>query len=205
MSSKFKDQVIKSTTDLNAHIDHETGEITEIKNNGTSRYSKVEKTGMVTVSTKDYVVVDSKIMDMLSEALTDSDLAKVLKMSLTTTTPFNVLTNSNNKFHNSSTLQQYLKMKSKSMFFKLIKRLVQEGVLYKFEGLIKGEVQKVYLMNPLLTRKRRVFDPKLKRIFTDFEKRLALVAPDSYFNNNTEKDIDSGIESGTIVLDHNKT
>lgn len=121
----------------------------------------------------DYAVISSKAMSFLAEILNRSDLSHVLKMSLVTGGYYNALYNGKN-FHSNSTLQKYLKVQSKSMFIKLINRLMKAGVLYQMKGRIMGEVRVIYLMNPNLCKKRKNFAKATLKAFEDFSEEFSL-------------------------------
>tara|TARA_R110001606_G_scaffold143124_3_gene282419 strand:+ start:153 stop:677 length:525 start_codon:yes stop_codon:yes gene_type:complete len=168
--SKFRNIKPKETTvHLDQYVDQSTGEVLESKG---ERFVRKEKVDLITVTSKNFVVLDVEVIQVLAEIVNDADLAKVLKMGLTTTTPLNILTNSNMRFHSNETLQKYLKIKSESMFIKMIKRLMKAGVLYQIKGNIQGSVRVIYMMNPLLSRKRKTFDPKVKEVFKSFDKEI---------------------------------
>jgi hypothetical protein len=92
-------------------------------------------------------------------------------MSLCAQTPLSLLYNDNNKLHSNESLQKYLKIKSEAKYFELIKRLIKVGVLYQIKGLIYGEVRKVYMINPFLSKKRKVFDEQVIQVFKSFDNK----------------------------------
>lgn len=171
MSSKFKHITTEKIVELNEYIDPETGEVLERKDKQAA-VLREKRTDLITIESDHFVVVDVEVIKVLMKVLNDADLAKVLKMGLTTTTPLNILTNTNNHFHTNSTLQDYLSIKSESMFMKLMRRLMKAGILYQLKGNVNGHVRVIYMMNPLLSRKRKTFDPELKKIFRSFDKEI---------------------------------
>ena len=80
--------------------------------------------------------------------------------------------NENNQLHSNETLQKYLDISSTSTFFALVNKLIKAGVLYQVKGLIYGEVRKIYMINPFLSKKRKVFDEKVIEVFQSFENKL---------------------------------
>jgi len=130
-----------------------------------------EGTEMSTISYSDYSVISTEAIVMLSRILNNSDLANVIKMSITVKTPLSILYN-NEVPHTNYTLQKYLEIKSESMFIGLIKRLMKAGVLYQIKGLIHKELRVIYIINPYICRKRRVFENKILEIFEEFKSEL---------------------------------
>jgi len=166
MSSKVRVVNEVPEVSLETHVDESTGEVrllAEIKEG----QKITQKSDLVTIHSNDYSVIDVDSLKVLMQALNDSDMAKIIKMSITTKTASNILFN-NNIPHSNKTLQQYLEIKSKSMFMKLIKRLVKEGALYKVEGNIYGEVRTIYMLNPHLSRRRRTFNADVIAVCKQF-------------------------------------
>jgi hypothetical protein len=88
-----------------------------------------------------------------------------MRLSTTTATPLNLIMNKNNQFHSNETLQQYLNIKSESMFFVFIRKIMKLGIIYQIKGNIHGSVRKIYMLNPFMSRKRRTFDHQVLEIF----------------------------------------
>lgn len=138
--------------DLSKYINSETGETLESEGAVVVRN---EDTGLVTISSGEYATIDAAAWDYICGILNDADVGKVSKMAQMTKTSLNLLYAGNNRPHSSKTLQVALSIKSQRMFFELVKRLKKAGVIYVLDGLILGEVRKVYMLNPFLARKRK--------------------------------------------------
>jgi hypothetical protein len=159
----------KTILDLDAYINASTGEYMSSENEGKGlRISMVESTEKSVVTYDNYAVISSEAVDVLQSVLNDSDLGKVMKMSLTIKTDLSILFNENIP-HTNKTLQQYLKIKSEAMYIGLIKRLMRAGVLYQIKGLIWGEVRVIYMINPYICRKRKIFGNRVLEVFRKFE------------------------------------
>lgn len=158
---KVKENIV---FDLNKYVNSETGEIVSSElSEGTSVEVKKES-GMVTIEYSDYAVIDSDALFYLCSVLNNSDIANVYKMAIVTKTPLNIVFN-NNIPHTNETLQKYLSIGSESKFLQLIKRLIKIGVLYQIKGRIYGEVRVCYMLNPHISKKRKVFDEKVVSVF----------------------------------------
>jgi len=157
-----------SSFDLTNYVNTETGETLLENLPKELTVSCSEKTGLVAIHSTDYAVIETTAMMALLKVINNSDLANVLKMSVITKTPMNIVFNENIP-HTNETLQKYLEIKSESMFMKLIKRLIKEGILYQIKGKIYGEVRVCYMLNPFLSRKRKTFDEKVFEVFDKFE------------------------------------
>jgi len=171
MAIKTKVKKVKRTTsdvDISKYVNFETGEVMSSEIGGSASIVVKEDTGMSIVNSSDFAIIDTDAVRYLFEVLNDIDFGRLLKMSLTTKTPFNILFNHNTP-HSNKSLQKYLAMSSESGFFRFVKRLMKLGILYQIKGKVYGEVRVVYMLNPYLSRKRKVFDNKVFEIFTEFK------------------------------------
>jgi predicted transcriptional regulator len=79
-------------------------------------------------------------------------------------TPLNLVFN-HSVPHTNETLQVALDIASRSTFTLLIKKLMTLGVLYQLKGNFMGKVRVVYMMNPMLARKRSKMDAVVNDVF----------------------------------------
>jgi len=158
----------KIQVDISKYVNRETGEILVDEMSSDTKMTIIRDSGLVSVSYSDYAVISTDAIIYLTTILNNSDLGNVLKMLTTTKTPLNILYN-NNVPHSNSSLQQYLKVSSESKFIDLIKRLMKLGVLYQIKGNIYGSVRVIYMLNPFLSKKRKLFDDKVFKIFKNFQ------------------------------------
>lgn len=152
-----------------------------------SKMSIKENTNLFTISSDDYSIIDNNAMLELSNILNKSDIASVLLMGLATKTELNIIFN-NTIPHTNKTLQKYLRLSSEAMYMRLIKRLIDIGVLYQIKGLIYNKVRVCYMLNPYVYRKRKTFEERVIAVFNDvFVKELtcrnSLLTPNSNFDN----------------------
>lgn len=164
----LKNIKMNTIIDLNEYHNNDTGEVLGSELEPGTVITVKENTGHVSMTYEDYSVIDSKAVIVLTQILNDSDLAKVLKMSITTKTPLNIIYN-NNLPHTNESMQQYLQLKSEAKFMALIRRLMKAGVLYQIKGKIHGEVRVIYMLNPFLSRKRKTFEETIFNVFSEFK------------------------------------
>lgn len=166
----MKVKYIKNTgkVDITKYVNSETGEllIDEIGSmDGEVSMSITSDTGVVMVSSRSYAVIDEDAVQYLMNVLNNSDFANVIKMAVLTKTPLNIIYN-NNIPHTNETLKSYLSLKSTSMYNRMISRLIEEGILYQIKGKVYGRVRIIYMLNPYVTRKRKMFDSKVFNVFS---------------------------------------
>jgi|APFre7841882793_1041355.scaffolds.fasta_scaffold25316_1 hypothetical protein len=168
MATKITKIKSAENIDPRKYVNYETGETldSEISNEHYS-VSIGKSTGLVKIESDDYAVLDSEAYMFLAQVLNNSDLANVLRMSVTTKTALNIVFNSTVP-HSNETLQKHLQIKSESKYMGLIRRLIKAGVLYQIKGLIYGEVRVCYMLNPYISRKRKTIEERVFDIFNKF-------------------------------------
>lgn len=171
MAKQVKRISEKKLIDLSLYHNEDTGEILSSEVGKGTTITVSQKTEKVTIDYEDYATISTKAMLTLMEVLNNSDLANTLKMSLCAKGPLSLLYNENNQLHSNETLQKYLDISSRSSYFSLVNKLISVGVLYQVKGLIHGEVRKIYMINPFLSKKRKVFDEKVIEVFQSFDKK----------------------------------
>lgn len=155
-----------SPIDLSRYVNADTGET--LSSEG-ALIVRNEDTGLVVISSEEYATIDAAAWHYISLLLNDSDLGRLSKMAQMTQTTWNILFAKNNIPHSSKTLRFELGMESESMFFSMIRRLKKIGVLYVLDGLIYGEVRKIYMLNPYLARKRKTISDRAAKLFKRLE------------------------------------
>jgi len=165
---KVKPIKINKSIDLSHVVNIETGEflIDEIGQKQTLNIK--EKTNNSLLKSDNYVILDTESMLYLSNKINKSDLGSIMAMSILVKTTYNILYHNNIPYCN-TTLQEYLNIKSKSNYFKLIKRLIELNIIYPTSVNIRGKIKTGYMMNPFLCRKRFKFDESIFEIFKDFK------------------------------------
>lgn len=155
----------KNKVDITKYVNSETGELLIDEVEGDASLSITSESDTVIVSSKNYAVIDEDAVMYLMSVLNNSDFANVMKMAITTKTPLNIIYN-NNIPHTNETLKRYLSLNSKSMYNKMVNRLINEGILYQIKGKVYGKVRVIYMLNPYVTRKRKTFDSKVFDVFS---------------------------------------
>ena len=165
---RIKENVV---LDVSVYHNKETGELLSSEIGKGTSITVSKKTNGVIIDYDNYATISTEAIMELMNVLNNSDLASTLKMSLCAQTPLSLLYNNNNQLHSNESLQKYLEISSKSSYFTLINKLIKVGVLYQIKGLIYGEVRKVYMINPFLCKKRKVFDEQVIKVFKSFDKK----------------------------------
>lgn len=154
--------------DLTKYVNEETGELLTSELQRDKMVVTVTKEGdYVVITSDDYVVLDCKTVNYLSDILSRTEMNNILMMATDLKTPLNIVYNGPQP-HSNESLQVFLGYSSKSTFIKLLQKLIKAGVLYQIKGNIRGEVRVIYMMNPFLARKRKTIDKEVFEVFKPF-------------------------------------
>ena len=154
--------------DLTKYVNEETGELLTSELQRDKMVVTVTKEGdYVVITSDDYVVLDCKTVNYLSDILSRTEMNNILIMATDLKTPLNIVYNGPQP-HSNESLQVFLGYSSKSTFIKLLQKLIKAGVIYQIKGNIRGEVRVIYMMNPFLARKRKTIDKEVFEVFKPF-------------------------------------
>ena len=160
----------KVNLDLSKYVNTATGELlTSELRKDKMVVTVTEEGNYVVITSDDYVVLDCKTVNYLSEILSRTEMNNVLMMTTDLKTPLNIVYNGPQP-HSNESLQKFLGYSSKSTFIKLLQKLMKVGVIYQIKGNIAGEVRVIYMMNPFLARKRKTIDKEVFNVFNPFLK-----------------------------------
>lgn len=128
-----------------------------------------KRTGNFTIESDDFVSFDTAAVEYLLREFNKPDVSRVLKMSTMAHNEFCVILQKNNRPHTSKTLYTALEM-SHDEFYKLIKKLVKTNILAYCICAPAGFVRKVYMLNPYIARKKKVYNCEILDFFSDVTK-----------------------------------
>jgi hypothetical protein len=151
------------------YVNIETGELlsSEVKNNIT--ITMKEGTNQFIINSDEYVTFSSEAMIYLAKEFSNVDIARVFKMGNMLKGDCSVISQNNNHPHTSDTLAVKLNM-SIDEFYKMVKRLFNKNVLSYCVCAPSGYVQKIYMLNPYIARKRKTINCELSMFFRDITK-----------------------------------
>lgn len=156
---KVKSVLKNKKLDVENYVNIETGEtLLQEKSIITTK----EKTNLVTISSNEYVVLDSQALKycIANKLVSNKDLKYVIMLADTLKTEYNAIYKPNNTPHSIESLESLLGLCYNEVS-KLLLRLRKKNILY----LLIRSHDKVYLMNPYLARKRKTFNEEVVDIF----------------------------------------
>ena len=162
-----KKVVHRAGFDASKFVDSETGETLESVL-GKGHLENVSVTDLFTLSYEDYRIINDKRLDDVKGSVSRSDYVRFLDMSKMVKTIFNVLYNSTIP-HDLESLSRALDL-PKDEVTRLVNRLVKKGFMAYTVCAPSGFVQKLYMLNPSIIRKRKTFHKELLIFFKDLGK-----------------------------------
>ena len=166
----MKVKAIKSNKKINLdeYVNVKTGEQLLSKFNGSTIFIS-DKTEVVSVSSDNYVVFDTKVMIHLIDYFNRSELGSIYLLSSDLKTELNLIYN-HNVPHTNESLMKKLNITSSSTFNLLMKKLMKHGVIHQLKGKVLNQSRMIYMMNPFLARKRKTIHKDVVEIFNEFQK-----------------------------------
>jgi hypothetical protein len=152
--------------DYTKYTNTETGETMDSEMKGKTTITAKEGTDLFTINSDDYVVFDSGAIQYLINNLNKPDVATVFTMSKMVIGDCSVICTDNKQPHTPDTLSLVLDM-NKNKFYELVRRLMKKGILAYTVCAPSGYVQKIYMLNPYIARKRKTINCELSFFFKD--------------------------------------
>ena len=149
------------------YVNAETGETLASEAKDGITIKMTEDTKYFTIDSDEYVVFDSKAINYLAKELAKSDMARVLRLGNMVKGDCSIICQDNNKPHDSETLPKVLDDMSHDEFYKMVRKLVSKNILAYCVCAPSGFVQKIYMLNPYIARKRKVLNCELNTFFKD--------------------------------------
>ena len=157
--------------DPSQYVNRETGEILSDQLDPGSVISISNGSGKddFILRYRSYIALDGNALETMSEGLSSDDKAKFIKMANWLKTEFNVVFN-NNRPHTLESLSTALGI-HKDNTTKLVKRLVAKGLMAYVVCAPSGYTQKLYILNPIVAKKRDRFNRVLLLFFKGLAKK----------------------------------
>lgn len=148
------------------YVNVNTGEFldSEQGNNIQAKQISMDK---VILDYKSYVTISSDAMSFLLENMTPTDVGNIHSMITMIKDGSNILFKDEETHHNDESLSKHFNY-AKTNFYSFINKMVSNGVLYQLKGKFNDRVEKKYILNPYLARRKKLIDTKSLKYFTPF-------------------------------------
>lgn len=150
-----------------ANID--TGETLSSETKDKVSITLKESTGQFIINSNEYVTFDSAAMEYLARELSHTDIGKIFHISNLVKGDCSIVCQGNNYPHTPETLSLSLDMHI-NKFYEFVRKLVKKNILAYCVCSPSGFVQKIYMLNPYIARKRKTINCELITFFRDITK-----------------------------------
>lgn len=157
----------KHKIDGSKYVNSETGE-TLNSEVGTVTSVNIPSTDYVKFKSESFFIIDSKAITYLQKHLTKTEMYYIYSACKMAKGQFNILHDKDNNAHTKKTLQADFDL-SRNPFNRLMKRLLDKGVIYYLVGYLNGKKINHIMLNPNLARSTNIIHSQCARVFQEFE------------------------------------
>jgi hypothetical protein len=159
----------KEAINLKEYVNISTGELldSELKSNVSMTLNK--DTNQFTISSDEYVTFDADAIYYLAEHLNATDRGKVMLLANMVKGDCCVLYQRNNHPHTPETLSVTFEMHI-DRWYDFVRKMVKKNILSYCVCAPSGYLQKIYMLNPYIARKRKTINCEISNFFSDITK-----------------------------------
>lgn len=151
------------------YVNTDTGETMRSETKPEERIQKKVPNRTFQINSDNYVTFDDNAVKYLLKVLNRIDVSRVFQMGNMTRGDCSVISHPNYKPHTSESLANVLEL-SMNKFYAMVRRLVKDGILSYTVCAPTGFVQKIYMLNPYIARKKKTISCELMYVFCDVTK-----------------------------------
>ena len=160
--NKVVNRKISYKVDSSKYADIETG---ELPGDGI-RITEVKKTGQFIINSDEFVIFDAASVRYISGIIRKVDLARVIIMANMVRGDCCVICQDEKTPHTPVTLSDGLQI-TLHEWNAYVRKLVKKGILAYCVCAPSGFIQKVYMLNPFIARKRKAINESMGYFFND--------------------------------------
>lgn len=157
---------VTKTIEVDDYVNHKDGTLLSSEFENKVSITIKEKTNQFIINSDEYVVFDSEAIIYLTNYLTNTERGKLFVIANMVRGDCSVLCQNNNHPHTPETLSLTLDMEI-SKFYKFVRTMVKKGILAYCVCAPSGYLQKIYMLNPYVARKRKTINCELNTFFRD--------------------------------------
>ena len=156
------------------YVNTKTGETLQSENPNITSLNSFHN-DLVIIDYKEYVVIDSKALNYISENFSSTEVGRIIKMSDMVKGCFNILHDKGQNPHTDESLMIDIEY-TRNKYADFMKKLIMKGVIYYVIGYKNKKPVKYILLNPHLARKSKTIH---KECLLYFDK-LTVSKPSSF-------------------------
>jgi len=147
----------------------ETGELLSSEVKDKISITMKEDTNQFIINSDEYVVFDSDAIHYLTNRLSNTERGKIVTIANMVKGDCSVICQNNNHPHTPETLSITFEMHI-DKWYAFVRKMVKQGVLAYCVCAPSGYLQKIYMLNPYIARKRKTINCELNHFFSDITK-----------------------------------
>lgn len=151
------------------YINVTTGELLSSEIKEGIKISIKQGTNQFIINSDNYVSFTKEALEYLYRELSNVDIGKITVISNMLKTDCSIVCQDNNHPHTPETLSITLDM-NLNKFYEFVRKMVKKNILAYCVCAPSGYVQKIYMLNPYIARKRTSFNCELNVFFRDVTK-----------------------------------
>jgi hypothetical protein len=167
--NSIKPRKVQSKVIADDYVNKETGELLSSEVKDTISITLKEKTNQFIINSDEYIVFDADAISFLTKELSNSDRGKIMTIANMVKGDCSIICQNNNHPHTTDTLSVTLDM-NLNRFYVFVRKMVTAGILAYCVCAPSGYVQKIYMLNPYVARKRKTINCELNTFFRDVTK-----------------------------------
>ncbi len=161
---------IQSKVIADQYANIETGELLTSEINNKISITLKENTNHFIINSDEYVVFDADAIYYLTAHLSSTDRGKIMTIANMVKGDCSVVCQNNNHPHTPETLSITFDMHI-DKWYTFVRKMVKQNILAYCVCAPSGYLQKIYMLNPYIARKRKTINCELNHFFTDITKQ----------------------------------
>lgn len=157
---------LKENIDLTNYVNVETGQLLSDEMSKGTIVQTLKETNQFIINDNEFVVFSSEAIAYLNRVLSNVEVRRIFTISDMLKTDCCIVSQRNNHPHTPETLSLTLGM-DMNKFYEFVRKMVKKNVLAYAVCAPSGYVQKIYMLNPYIARKRKTINCELKHLFRD--------------------------------------
>ena len=167
--NNIKPRKVQSKVIAEDYVNKETGELLSSEAKDTISITLKEKTNQFIINSDEYVVFDADAIYYLTNHLSSTERGKIMTIANMVKGDCSVICQNNNHPHTPETLSLTFQMHI-DKWYAFVRKMVKQGILAYCVCAPSGYLQKIYMLNPYIARKRKTINCELNHFFRDITK-----------------------------------
>jgi len=167
--NNIKQRKINSKLHPDNYVNVDTGELLSSEVKEGIDVTLKQGTNQFILNSNNYITFTKEALEYLYRELSNVDVGKITIISNMLRTDCSIICQDNNHPHTPETISIKLDMHI-DKWYEFVRKMVKKNILCYCVCAPSGYVQKIYMLNPFIARKRTTFNCELNTFFRDVTK-----------------------------------